>query len=47
MEEEQLFPIVRDSSLNLHEMALQMQLYESNLVAAQASQSAQQTQKRP
>ena len=47
MEEEQLFPIVRDSSLDLHEMALQMQLYESNLVAAQASQSAQQTQKRP
>ena len=41
MEEEQLYPIVRDSSLDLHEMALQMQLYESNSVAAQTSQSAQ------
>lgn len=39
VEEEQLFPAVRDSSLDLHELAMQMQAYESNLVAAQANQS--------
>ena len=40
IEEQQLFTEVRDSDIDLHDLALQMQAYESNLVAAQASQSA-------
>ena len=41
IEEQQLFPAVRASSLNLQDLALQMQAYESNLVASQASGSQQ------
>ncbi|MGB4346523.1 MAG: hemerythrin domain-containing protein [Burkholderiaceae bacterium] len=41
LEEEQLFPAVREAAIDLHELANNMQAYESNLVAAQASQSAQ------
>lgn len=37
VEEQQLFPTVRSSSLNLQDLALQMQAYESNLVATQAA----------
>lgn len=37
MEEQQLFPMVRSSSINLQDLALQMQAYEANLVSSQAS----------
>lgn len=35
-EESQLFPAVRDSSLDLRELGVQMQAFEANLVSAQA-----------
>ncbi len=37
IEEQQLFPAVRASSLNLQDLAMQMQAYEANLVASQAA----------
>ena len=37
IEEQQLFPVVRSSSINLQDLALTMQAYESNLIAAQAA----------
>ncbi len=37
IEEQQLFPAVRSSSLNLQDLAVQMQAYESNLVSSQAA----------
>lgn len=40
-EESQLFPAVRDSGMDLRELALQMQAFESNLVSAQAMSSSQ------
>ena len=39
LEEQQLFPLVRKSSLNLHDLALRMQAYESTIVSTQASSS--------
>jgi hemerythrin superfamily protein len=41
LEEQQLFPLVRQSSLNLQELALRMQAYESSIVSTQASSSSQ------
>lgn len=38
-EESQLFPAVRDSSLDLLDLALQMQAFEANMVSAQAISS--------
>lgn len=38
-EESQLFPAVRDSSLDLRELALQMQAFEANMVSTQAMSS--------
>ncbi len=38
-EESQLFPAVRDSSLDLRDLAVQMQAFEANLVSAQARSS--------
>ncbi len=46
VEEKQLFSAVRDSELDLNDLALQMQGYESNLVAAQARQSATRPEQR-
>ena len=42
IEEQQLFPAVRSSSLNLQDLALQMQAYESNMAATQAAGSQSQ-----
>ena len=42
-EEQQLFPLVRQSSLNLQDLALRMQSYESSMVSAQAKRSGQRT----
>ena len=42
-EEEQLFPLVRQSSLNLQNLALRMQSYESSMLSAQAKSSGQRT----
>lgn len=39
LEEQQLFPLVRQSSLNLQELALRMQAYELSIVSTQASSS--------
>ncbi len=39
LEEQQLFPLVRQSSLNLQDLALRMQAYESSIVSTQASSS--------
>jgi len=41
LEEQQLFPLVRQSSLNLQDLALRMQAYESSVVSAQASSTGQ------
>ena len=41
LEEQQLFPLVRQSSLNLQDLALRMQAYESSIVSTQASSSSQ------
>ena len=38
-EESQLFPAIRDSSLDLHDLALQMQAFEANQISAQARSS--------
>jgi hemerythrin superfamily protein len=46
IEENQLFPAVRESELDLNDLALQMQGYESNLVASQARQSAPRPEQR-
>lgn len=46
LEEQQLFTQVRDSNVDLHELSLQMQSYESNLVAAQANQSTMRPEQR-
>jgi hemerythrin superfamily protein len=43
LEEQQLFPLVRQSNLNLQELALRMQSYESSMVSAQARSSGQRT----
>ncbi len=40
MEEQQLFPMVRSSSINLQDMALQMKAYEANLISSQAAGSS-------
>lgn len=47
-EEEQLFPAVRDSGLDLQELSVQMQAYESNLISTRAreSQGAQRPEQR-
>lgn len=37
VEEQQLFPLVRSSSINLQDLALQMKAYEANLIATQAA----------
>ena len=37
LEETQLFPLVRTSNMDLQDLALRMQAYESNIVATQAS----------
>lgn len=39
LEEQKLFPLVRQSSLNLQDLALRMQAYESSIVSTQASSS--------
>lgn len=39
LEEQQLFPLVRQSSLNLQDLTLRMQAYESSVVSAQAGSS--------
>ncbi len=39
VEEQQLFPRVRASSINLQDLALQMKAYETNLVSGQAAGS--------
>ena len=39
VEEQQLFPMVRSSSINLQDLALQMKAYEANLVSSQAAGS--------
>ena len=41
LEEEQLFPFVRKSNLNLQDLALRMQSFESNMLSAQAKSSGQ------
>ncbi len=46
LEEQQLFTEMRDSNIDLHELSLQMQSYESNMVAAQANQSAARPEQR-
>jgi len=43
LEEQQLFPLVRQSSLNLQELALRMQSYESSVVSAKTKSSGQRT----
>ena len=43
LEEQQLFPLVRQSSLNLQDLALRMQSYESSMVSAKAKSSGQRT----
>lgn len=43
LEEQQLFPLVRQSNLNLQDLALRMQSYESSMVSAQAKSSGQRT----
>jgi hemerythrin superfamily protein len=39
VEEQQLFPAVRNSALDLQDLALRMQAYESNLISTQAASS--------
>ena len=39
VEERQLFPAVRSSSMNLQDLSLRMQAYESNLISTQAASS--------
>ena len=39
VEEQQLFPMVRSSSINLQDLALQMKAYEANLVSSTAAGS--------
>ena len=39
LEEQQLFPAVRNSTLDLQQLALQMQAYESSIVSSQANAS--------
>ena len=46
VEEKQLFTEVRDSDINLYDLALQMQSYESNLVAAHARLSTTRPEQR-
>jgi hemerythrin superfamily protein len=41
LEEQQLFPLVRKSSLNLQDLALRMQSFESSVVSAQAKSIGQ------
>lgn len=41
LEEQQLFPLVRQSSLNLQDLALRMQAYESSAISSQAASSSQ------
>jgi hemerythrin superfamily protein len=43
IEEQQLFPLVRQSSLNLQDLALRMQSFESSMVSAQAKNIGQRT----
>ena len=43
LEEQQLFPLVRKSSLNLQDLALRMQSFESSMVSAQAKNIGQRT----
>ena len=43
LEEQQLFPLVRQSSLNLQDLALRMQSYESSMVSAKAKSVGQRT----
>jgi len=37
LEEQQLFPAVRNASMDLQDLALRMQAYESNLISTQAA----------
>jgi hemerythrin superfamily protein len=39
VEEQQLFPAVRQSTMDLQDLALRMQTYESNLISTQAASS--------
>ena len=39
VEEQQLFPAVRNSSMDLQDLALRMQAFESNLISTQAASS--------
>lgn len=39
IEEQQLFPAVRNSAMDLQDLALRMQAYESNLISTQAASS--------
>ncbi|MBM3338040.1 MAG: hypothetical protein FJY60_10225, partial [Betaproteobacteria bacterium] len=43
IEEQQLFPLVRQSSLNLQDLALRIQSYESSMVSAKAKSVGQRT----
>ena len=43
IEEQKLFPLVRQSSLNLQDLALRMRSYESSTVSAKAKSSGQRT----
>jgi hemerythrin superfamily protein len=49
IEENQLFPVVRQSNLDLEAMGLEMQAYEANMVAMQAQLSERKdvTSRRP
>jgi hypothetical protein len=39
IEEQQLFPAIRNSAMDLQDLALRMQAYESNLISTQAASS--------
>ncbi|KIF80524.1 hemerythrin domain-containing protein [Noviherbaspirillum autotrophicum] len=47
VEEQQLFPAIRQANLDLQAIGLQMQAFESNMVASRASESAQRGTSRP
>ncbi len=39
LEEQQLFPAIRTAGIDLQDLALRMQAYESNLISTQAASS--------
>ncbi|MGE5649882.1 MAG: hemerythrin domain-containing protein [Bacillota bacterium] len=47
VEEQQLFPAIRQANLDLQAIGLQMQAFESNMAASRARDSAQRGSKRP